>query len=110
MEIDLGTKALKENFVSADQEELTSSLITTFTRKINDIFAGVVIKGQPVVCNSDGELKGKWKNGPMHTVTHQSVLLGIPAMQFEFPRSIRTLIMGNEGYIRALASAILSTY
>lgn len=64
----------------------------------------------PVICNSDGELKGKWKSGPMHTVTHQSVLLGIPAMQFEFPRSIRTLMISDESYIKSLALAILSTY
>jgi hypothetical protein len=46
----------------------------------------------------------------MHTITHQSVLLGVPAMQIEFPRSLRSMIMSDPHYITSLARAILSVY
>lgn len=46
----------------------------------------------------------------MHTMTHQSVLLGVPAMQLEFPRSIRSLLIRDRSYMTSLANCILSTY
>ena len=62
------------------------------------------------MCNPEGELVGKWGTGNMHTLTHQSVLLGVPAMQLEFPRSIRSLLIRDRSYMTSLANCILSTY
>ena len=64
----------------------------------------------PVVCNPEGELVGKWGTGNMHTMTHQSVLLGIPAMQLEFPRSLRSLLIREPRHMEGLAKCILSAY
>ena len=52
---------------------------------MNKLFGGTKVNGFEVICNSRGELQGKWDKGPMMTLTHQSVLLGIPAMQLEIP-------------------------
>jgi hypothetical protein len=77
---------------------------------MSEVFKGIVIKNHPVVCNPGGELVGKWGKGSMHTMTHQSVLLGIPAMQVEFPRSLRTLIMKEKSLVTAVAKCIIDTY
>jgi hypothetical protein len=63
-----------------------------------------------VDCNPEGELIGKWTVGPMHTMTQQSVLLGIPAMQLEIPKSLRILLIKDSTKLRNFANAILSTY
>jgi hypothetical protein len=63
-----------------------------------------------VVCNPEGELVGKWVKGNMHTMTHQSVMQGIPAMQIEFPRSIRALLMKDNNLVKGIATCILDTY
>lgn len=80
MDIDLGTRAMREDFKLEDQEGLVQSLIQGFAERINNLFHEVEIKNMAVVCNPEGELVGKWGTGNMHTMTHQSVLLGIPAM------------------------------
>ena len=43
-------------------------------------------------------------------MTHQSVLIGIPAIQIELPRSIRALLIRDEKVLRSFASVILDTY
>lgn len=70
MDIDLGTRAMKEDFKAEDQEAFVQGLITGFTEKMNEVFKEVEIKGFKVVCNPDGELVGKWGTGNMHTMTH----------------------------------------
>lgn len=110
MDIDIGTRALKEDFNPEDQEPFVKKLVLGFTEKMQDIFKEVEIKGFKVNCNPEGELVGKWAKGNMHTMTHQSVLLGIPAMQIEFPRSIRRLLISDRSKIVSLAKCILDTY
>lgn len=66
---------------------------------MTDIFEKIELKNMKVVCNPQGELVGKWGTGNMHTMTHQSVLLGIPAMQIEFPRSVRHLLIREPAYL-----------
>lgn len=70
MDIDLGTRAMKEDFKEEDQESFVQGLITGFTEKMNEVFKDVEIKGFKVLCNPDGELVGKWGTGNMHTMTH----------------------------------------
>ena len=110
MDIDLGTRALKDDFKPEDQDSIISHLIDGFAQRMTDIFQGVEIKGMNVHCNPDGELIGKWVTGNMHTMTHQSVLLGVPAMQLEIPRSLRNLLIKDRTYLVAFANCILSTY
>lgn len=110
MEIDLGTRAIRDDYHKDDQAEFVMSLVRSFTHKLNSVFQGIEIKGFPVLCNPDGELVGKWTQGIMYTMTHQSVLLGIPAMQIELPRSIRALLIRDDLILRKFAEAILETY
>lgn len=79
MDIDIGTKAIREDFHQRDQDTLVKSLIRQITSRINDVFSNKEIKGFRVKGNPEGELVGKWE-GIMHTMTHQSVLLGVPAI------------------------------
>jgi hypothetical protein len=60
--------------------------------------------------DSDPQLHGYWGDDMMTTITHQSVLLGIAAIQFEIPFSLRTILMNNDTLFEAFANAILSTY
>lgn len=110
MEIDIGTRAIREDFQDEDKETLVHSIIRNFTYKMNEVFKNIEIKGFPVVSNPDGELVGKWVNGNMHTMTHQSVLLGVPAMQLEIPRSVRALLIRDRNLLSSFAQCILSTY
>lgn len=55
-DIDLGVKAIRENFDPADKDSVVKPLIETFARKLNKLFEGVVLNGFPVVCNPAGEL------------------------------------------------------
>ena len=70
MEIDIGTRAIREDHVKDDQETFVRPLIRTFTQKLNDVFQGLDIKGHKVVGNPEGELVGKWSDGNMFTMTH----------------------------------------
>ena len=74
------------------------------------MFYGLEIKGHKVIGNPEGELVGKWCDGNMHTMTHQSVMLGVPAMQLEIPRSLRALLIRDKVYLSQMAKCILSTY
>lgn len=51
MDIDIGTRALKEDFKLEDQDSLVQNLIRGFTKKMSDIFEEVEIKGHKVNCN-----------------------------------------------------------
>jgi hypothetical protein len=73
------------------------------------MFSEVIIKGFAVRGNPEGELVGKW-SANMHTMTHQAVLLGIPAVQLEIPRSVRALLINDPTYLREFARCILLTY
>ena len=70
MDIDIGTRALTEDFCPEDQVTLVQSLIQGFAQKMNEVFKDVEIKGFKVNCNPEGELVGKWAKGNMHTMTH----------------------------------------
>ena len=70
MDIDVGTKALREDFSEQDQNTLVNNLIHGFTSKMSEVFKDLTVKGHPVVCNPNGELVGKWGKGNMHTMTH----------------------------------------
>lgn len=59
-DIDLGVKALREVFTLDDQESLVKPLIKTFSRKVTKLFANMTLNGHPIVCNPNGELKGRW--------------------------------------------------
>jgi len=70
MDIDLGTRAMREDFKPEDQENLVEPLISSFAQKMTEIFEKVELKNMQVVCNPQGELVGKWGTGNMHTMTH----------------------------------------
>lgn len=70
MEIDIGTRALREDFCTEDQEAIVDELVDGFTERMTEVFEGVEIKGFKVSCNPEGELVGKWAKGNMHTMTH----------------------------------------
>jgi hypothetical protein len=46
-------------------------------------------KGRAFGVESDPFLHGYWGENCFHTISHQSVQLGIPAIQLEIPRTMR---------------------
>jgi hypothetical protein len=53
-----------------------------------NIFEGLKFKGHPCRFNTDPDLHGYW-GGDIHTMTEQSIILGIPSIQFEIPLAVR---------------------
>lgn len=72
-------------------------------------------KRMPLTVELDPLLSGYWghhSDSPL-TISHQSVLLGVPAFQLEIPYTMRELLMGDAGafdsFARALFDAIDAT-
>jgi hypothetical protein len=57
----------------------------------------------------DPALSGLW-GGDRHTLSHQSVLRRVPAVQFEIPRTLRAALVTNDALFAAFADAIADTY
>ncbi len=61
--------------------------------------------------DSDPELEGLWgEDLDIHTLSHQSVQLGIPAVQFEVPRRMRAALVTDTALFRDFVDAIATTY
>eukprot|EP00455_Lapot_gusevi_P049562 TRINITY_DN7045_c0_g2_i3.p1 TRINITY_DN7045_c0_g2~~TRINITY_DN7045_c0_g2_i3.p1 ORF type:complete len:466 (-),score=123.88 TRINITY_DN7045_c0_g2_i3:101-1417(-) len=59
--------------------------------------------------NNDPYLSALW-GGDCHTISHQSILLGIPALQLEIPRSLRADLISDANLFRKFAEAIVACY
>ena len=63
----------------------------------------VGVEGDPYLC-------GLWGHDCEHTLSHQSVRLGVPAFQLEAPRSLRAALMKEEDALDRMAEAIINVY
>lgn len=55
-------------------------------------------------------LHGYWGDDTNTTMSHQSILLGIPAAQLEIPLTMRKALMSDGKFLDQFASAIANTY
>ncbi|KAG2374735.1 hypothetical protein C9374_010479 [Naegleria lovaniensis] len=89
-------KLLKDDFC----KRLTNA-VALCTRSINGFKIG--IEKEPQQNGWRGE------NAPQ-TLSHQSVLLGIPAVQLEIPYDVRKELVENEAFLEEIAKAITECY
>ena len=73
----------------------------------NESEAGKVKK---YMVDSDPRLHGYWGEDMMTTMSHQSAMLGIPAVQLEIPFSLRNLLMTDNTLFDHFASAIQTAF
>merc|ERR1711865_63673 len=67
-------------------------------------------KGGPLVVEASPVLNGFWGKHKLKTLSHQSVLLGIPALQLEAPPWLRQRIISEPKLCTALAAAIAQAF
>ena len=80
-------------------------IIDLLSTRLTDLFADVMLNGKKgVICDSMGQLTGFKGGSPkLHTVSEQGVLLGLPSIQIELPRSVRSLLVREVRYLRGFA-------
>jgi len=86
---------------------------TFFEAKCNQLFKNEKLKGFQVRMEPDCALHGFWGgsgNSKLHTISEQSVIMGITGIQLEIPRSIRGRICKNEDFLIGLAKIIVEMY
>lgn len=67
-------------------------------------------RGRPMVVESKPVLNGFWGKQKLKTLSHQSVLLGIPALQFEAPPRLRQRFIADPKLCAAVAAAIAQAF
>jgi len=67
------------------------------------------LQGTKYTVNRSPTLCGWW-GGDCHTISHQSVLLGTPALQLEIPRSLRADLVGSDQLFSRFAAAIATAF
>ncbi|EFC39660.1 predicted protein [Naegleria gruberi] len=66
--------------------------------------------GMKLTIDSEPHLHGYWGENTVTTISHQSVMLGMPALQIEIPMEVRKDMISNEALLDELAKAIVETY
>ena len=64
----------------------------------------------PFEVEPDPHLHGFWGHDCNTTISHQSVLYDMPAIQFEMPPEIRHELVHNEEFLRRFSHAIVNAY
>lgn len=73
--------------------------------------SGVVTqKGTQIAVNVDPCLHGFWGQDTVTTISHQSVLLGIPAVQFEMPPRLREQLVSQPELTSRFAAGLAEVY
>ena len=97
-------------------EAETGALKEAALHELRGAFAGVRVGRStngpqlPVKVEGDPYLCGLWGHGCEHTLSHQSVRLGVPAFQFEMPHALRRSAMQDDELVDRMAAAIVAIY
>ena len=86
-----------------------SNLIHELTEQINEVFKGIQLRNMPVEVSGEAEFQAFAGRG-IYTMSHQSVRMGIPALQIEFPLSVRRLLVKEDNLMKSLAEVIVQLY
>ena len=107
-------------WTAAEAEALKQHAVAELRSALEGVRVGRSATGPqlPVKVEGDPYLCGLWGHECEHTLSHQSVRLGVPAFQFEIPRTLRKAAMdarrdGDDaqgGLVERLARAIVKTY
>mmetsp|Transcript_8008 Transcript_8008/g.11907 ORF Transcript_8008/g.11907 Transcript_8008/m.11907 type:complete len:217 (+) Transcript_8008:267-917(+) len=110
MDIDLGVRAMEVLFEDDKQafvDYFHNILAVNLSEALEDC---PLYKLMPFRIAPEAELNGYWGPNGIHTFTHQSVINGIPACQFEIPMAIRHQLMVDDSFLDRFAKAIVTTY
>ena len=108
--IDVGCGAMEELW--KDRKKEVTLLKKTICDEIQKSLEGRRTYGYKqlkMVVERDPELRG-WNNRGFHTMAHQSVLLGVPAIQLELPKTVRRALLVEQVFFDKFAKAIANTY
>lgn len=112
LHLDLGAAPLEEVWPRADMP-FVAALKSRFRALLDQAMeeCGVVsLKGKQIEVDVDPALHGFWGENTVTTISHQTVQLGIPAVQFEMPPRLRERLVLDPALGTAFASAILDIY
>lgn len=112
LHLDLGAAPLEEvwppceqNFVKTLKEALAASL-----NKAMQLRSTRSAKGKLLQVDADPRLHGFWGEDTVTTISHQSVLCGIPAVQFEMPPRLREQLVYDPELCALFAKTISRVY
>ncbi|CAE7706757.1 unnamed protein product, partial [Symbiodinium necroappetens] len=112
LHLDLGAAPLEEVWPASDQS-FVRALKYNFCAKLDKVLADcrvLSLKGKQIKVDADPCLHGFWGEDTVTTISHQSVLLGIPAVQFEMPPRLREQLVRDPELGRRFADAIAEIY
>eukprot|EP00811_Abedinium_folium_P012054 NODE_2116_length_2289_cov_9.520814.p1 GENE.NODE_2116_length_2289_cov_9.520814~~NODE_2116_length_2289_cov_9.520814.p1 ORF type:complete len:554 (+),score=176.92 NODE_2116_length_2289_cov_9.520814:44-1663(+) len=67
-------------------------------------------KGRLIQVDGDPRLNGYWGSDTVTTISHQSVLLGVPAVQFEMPLRLRERLVHDGELCSLFAAGLIRAY
>ena len=112
LHLDLGAAPLEEVWPEQDQS-FVRALKFNFCKKLDQVLADCSVfsqKGKQIKVKADPVLHGFWGDDTVTTISHQSVLLGIPAVQFEMPPRLREQLVTKPELAKRFAAAIQEVY
>ena len=77
---------------------------------LDKVFDGVDLVGKCVRCDAEPYLCGLWGHGCEHTISHQSVRLGVPAFQLEIPLAVRRHLWKTKSRMDALTDSLTDVF
>jgi len=110
--IDIGACPMEEVFPSSQQRHVAAFKAHLARGLDTALDARCILskKGNPMMADVDPDLHGYWGEDTATTMSHQSVLLGIPAVQFECPPILREKLVIDKKLVTLFAEAIAGTY
>ena len=106
--LDLGIQPMYEII---EDEKFVDKCLDAFTEEIQAVIDWInPSRSVPFEVEPDPRLHGFWGHDCNTTISHQSVLLDMPAIQFEMPPKIRAELVKNEEFCRRFAQAIVNAY
>ena len=85
-------------------------LQSRYAAALDKVFEGVNLVGKCVRCDAEPYLCGLWGHGCEHTISHQSVRLGVPAFQLEIPLSVRRHLWKTRTRMDALTDSLTDIF
>ena len=106
--LEIGTDAMMEVF---GDERFVQKVIDAFEKEMGYVLHWLnATRGFEFEVDTDPNLRGFWGHDTFTTMNHQSVLLGMPAVQFEMPPDMRLELIQNPEFMRRFAAGIVGAY
>ena len=92
-------------------KDFVDKCIHSFKKELQEVFDWInTSRRVPFEIANEPRLTGFWGHNINTTLSHQSVLLDMPAIQFEMPPILREQLAGNEEFLIRFSQAIVNAY